>query len=73
MATSSYLTPTYSRSPSEVQGDLHIFTDESRFSTRSDSQHVLIWREIGTRFYPSNIKQRHPSALLEFLSGEALC
>ncbi|GFY34041.1 transposable element Tcb2 transposase [Trichonephila clavipes] len=36
-----------------------LFTDESRFSTRSDSQHVLIWREIGTRFYPSNIKERH--------------
>ncbi|GFU76783.1 transposable element Tcb2 transposase [Trichonephila clavipes] len=30
--------------------------DESRFSTRSDSQRVLIWREIGTRFYPSNAK-----------------
>ncbi|GFY06945.1 transposable element Tcb2 transposase [Trichonephila clavipes] len=36
-----------------------LFTDESRFSTRSDSQHVLIWREIGARFYPSNIKERH--------------
>ncbi|GFV38881.1 transposable element Tcb2 transposase [Trichonephila clavipes] len=36
-----------------------LFTDEIRFSTRSDSQHVLIWREIGTRFYPSNIKERH--------------
>ncbi|GFU54767.1 transposable element Tc1 transposase [Trichonephila clavipes] len=34
-------------------------TDESRFSTRSDSQRVLIWREIGTRFYTSNIKERH--------------
>ncbi|GFT78055.1 transposable element Tcb2 transposase [Trichonephila clavipes] len=33
--------------------------DESRFSTRSDSQRVLIWREIGTRFYTSNIKERH--------------
>ncbi|GFW58726.1 transposable element Tcb2 transposase [Trichonephila clavipes] len=32
-----------------------LFTDESRFSTRSDSQRVLIWREIGTRFYTSNI------------------
>ncbi|GFT75942.1 transposable element Tcb1 transposase [Trichonephila clavipes] len=32
---------------------------ESRFSTRSDSQRVLIWREIGTRFYPSNTKERH--------------
>ncbi|GFX82175.1 transposable element Tcb2 transposase [Trichonephila clavipes] len=36
-----------------------LFTDESRFSTRSDSQHVLIWREIETWFYPSNIKERH--------------
>ncbi|GFX18370.1 transposable element Tcb2 transposase [Trichonephila clavipes] len=36
-----------------------LFTDESRFSTRSDSQRVLIWREIGTRFYTSNTKERH--------------
>ncbi|GFT31515.1 transposable element Tcb2 transposase [Trichonephila clavipes] len=36
-----------------------LITDESRFSTRSDSQRVLIWREIGTRFYTSNIKERH--------------
>ncbi|GFU55972.1 transposable element Tcb2 transposase [Trichonephila clavipes] len=27
--------------------------------TRSDSQRVLVWREIGTRFYTSNIKERH--------------
>ncbi|GFX35739.1 transposable element Tcb1 transposase [Trichonephila clavipes] len=33
--------------------------DESRFSTTSDSQRVLIWREIGTQFYPSNTKERH--------------
>ncbi|GFV82841.1 transposable element Tcb2 transposase [Trichonephila clavipes] len=32
-----------------------LFADESWFSTRSDSQRVLIWREIGTRFYTSNI------------------
>ncbi|GFY01887.1 transposable element Tcb2 transposase [Trichonephila clavipes] len=54
-----------------------LFTDESRFSTRSDSQRVLIWREIGTWFYTSNIKERHhyggPEFFLEFLSGEALC
>ncbi|GFT90836.1 transposable element Tc3 transposase [Trichonephila clavipes] len=36
-----------------------LFTDESRFSTKSDSQRVLIRREIGTRFYKSNIKERH--------------
>ncbi|GFX43393.1 transposable element Tc1 transposase [Trichonephila clavipes] len=35
------------------------FTDESWFSTRSDSQRVLIWIEIGTRFYTDNIKERH--------------
>ncbi|GFV94425.1 transposable element Tcb2 transposase [Trichonephila clavipes] len=37
------------------------FTDESRFTTRSNSQRILIWREIGTRFYTSNIKERHPN------------
>ncbi|GFY25022.1 transposable element Tcb2 transposase [Trichonephila clavipes] len=36
-----------------------LFTYEIQFSTRSDSQRVLIWREIGTRFYSSNIKERH--------------
>ncbi|KFM73017.1 Transposable element Tcb2 transposase, partial [Stegodyphus mimosarum] len=36
-----------------------LFTDESRFSTRSECQHVLIWREVGIRFYPSNIKKKH--------------
>ncbi|GFV72821.1 transposable element Tcb2 transposase [Trichonephila clavipes] len=36
-----------------------LFTDESRFSTRSDSQRVLIWRGIGTWFYTSNTKERH--------------
>ncbi|GFY12556.1 transposable element Tc1 transposase [Trichonephila clavipes] len=35
-----------------------LFTDESRFSTRRDSQRILICREIGTRFYPTN-KERH--------------
>ncbi|KFM63714.1 hypothetical protein X975_24464, partial [Stegodyphus mimosarum] len=33
--------------------------DESCFSTKSDSQCVLIWREVETRFYFSNIKERH--------------
>ncbi|GFT82300.1 transposable element Tcb2 transposase [Trichonephila clavipes] len=36
-----------------------LFTNDSRFSTRSYSQRVLIYRDIGTRFYPSNIKERH--------------
>ncbi|GFT30938.1 transposable element Tcb2 transposase [Trichonephila clavipes] len=42
-----------------VQWSRVLFTDESRFSTRSYSQRVLIWREIGTRFYTSNINERH--------------
>ncbi|GFX49912.1 transposable element Tcb2 transposase [Trichonephila clavipes] len=37
-----------------------LFTDESRLSTRSNSQRVLIWRKIGTRFYTSNIKVVQP-------------
>ncbi|GFV90437.1 transposable element Tcb2 transposase [Trichonephila clavipes] len=36
-----------------------LFKDESQFSIRSDFQRVLIWREIGIRFYTSNIKERH--------------
>ncbi|GFY23067.1 transposable element Tcb2 transposase [Trichonephila clavipes] len=36
-----------------------LFTGESRFSTRSNSQRVLIWREMCTRFYTSNIKGRY--------------
>ncbi|GFW42483.1 transposable element Tcb2 transposase [Trichonephila clavipes] len=50
-----------------------LFTDESRFSTRSDSQRVLIWREIGTRFYTSNIKERHHYGGPGVLVWEALC
>ncbi|GFW91740.1 transposable element Tcb2 transposase [Trichonephila clavipes] len=38
---------------------LHGMTYISSYSTRSDSERVLIWREIGTQFYPSNIKERH--------------
>ncbi|GFX40470.1 transposable element Tcb2 transposase [Trichonephila clavipes] len=45
--------------PDNCQWSRVLFTNESRFSTRSDSQRVLIWREIGTRFYTSNIKERH--------------
>ncbi|GFT57308.1 transposable element Tcb2 transposase [Trichonephila clavipes] len=36
-----------------------LFTHESGFSTKSDSQRFLICREIGTRFYTNNIKERH--------------
>ena len=35
-----------------------LFTDESRFSTKSDSKRQLIWREVGTRLHPSNIVER---------------
>ncbi|GBM43139.1 Transposable element Tcb1 transposase [Araneus ventricosus] len=35
-----------------------LFTDESRFSLQSDSRRYLIWREPGTRYYPSNILER---------------
>ncbi|GFX08906.1 transposable element Tc3 transposase [Trichonephila clavipes] len=36
-----------------------VFTDEGRFSTRSYSQRVLIWRKFRTGFCTSNIKERH--------------
>lgn len=35
-----------------------LFSDESRFSLQSDSRRVLIWREPGTRYHPSNIRER---------------
>ncbi|GFW79562.1 transposable element Tcb2 transposase [Trichonephila clavipes] len=35
-------------------------TDESRFSATSDSQHQLIFREVGTRFHYSNNTERDP-------------
>lgn len=35
-----------------------LFTDESRFSLQSDSRRYLIWREPGTRYHPSNIRER---------------
>ncbi|GFT27992.1 transposable element Tcb2 transposase [Trichonephila clavipes] len=46
-----------------------LFTDESRFSKRSDSRHILIWKEIGTRFYSTSRKDTI-TVVLEFLSGE---
>ncbi|GFV76492.1 transposable element Tc1 transposase [Trichonephila clavipes] len=49
-----------------------IFTDESRFSTRSDSQRVLTWREIGTRFYTSNINERYSYGDPEVLFWEGI-
>ncbi|GFV76097.1 transposable element Tcb2 transposase [Trichonephila clavipes] len=35
-----------------------LFTDESRFSSSSDSHRILIWRERGSRNHPSNIIER---------------
>ncbi|GFX36126.1 transposable element Tcb2 transposase [Trichonephila clavipes] len=35
-----------------------LFTDESSFSLSSDSHRILIWRERGSRNYPSNIIER---------------
>ncbi|GFW97025.1 transposable element Tcb2 transposase [Trichonephila clavipes] len=35
-----------------------LFTDESRFRSSSDSHHILIWRERGSRNHPSNIIKR---------------
>ncbi|GFT02218.1 transposable element Tcb2 transposase [Trichonephila clavipes] len=35
-----------------------LFTDESRFSLSSDSHRILIWRERGSRYHPSNITER---------------
>ena len=36
-----------------------LFTDESKFSLESDSKRYLIRRKIGTRYYPSNIRERY--------------
>ncbi|GFT06305.1 transposable element Tcb2 transposase [Trichonephila clavipes] len=45
-----------------------LFTDESRFSLRSDSHRILIWRERGSRNHPSNIIERDRGAMgLQFL------
>ncbi|GBM29736.1 Transposable element Tcb2 transposase [Araneus ventricosus] len=34
-----------------------LFTDESRFSLNTDSRLILIWREPGTRYLPSNVRE----------------
>ncbi|GFY36390.1 transposable element Tcb1 transposase [Trichonephila clavipes] len=45
-----------------------LFTDESRFSLRSDSHRILIWRERGSRNHPSNIIEKDRGAMgLQFL------
>ena len=36
-----------------------LFTDESRFSLERDNRHILIWREPGSRFCPSHIRERN--------------
>ncbi|KFM64657.1 hypothetical protein X975_15768, partial [Stegodyphus mimosarum] len=35
-----------------------VFMYESRFSLESDSRRNLIWKEPGTRYHPSNIRER---------------
>ncbi|UYV79238.1 hypothetical protein LAZ67_17001702 [Cordylochernes scorpioides] len=35
-----------------------LFSDKSRFSLNTDSRHVFIWREPGTRYHPSNIREK---------------
>ncbi|GFV03039.1 transposable element Tcb1 transposase [Trichonephila clavipes] len=64
MSTGSCMTPIYSRSQSEVLGDHHkwscvMFSDESRFSSQSDSRRTLIWRAPGTRYHQENTIERH--------------
>ncbi|GFY17640.1 transposable element Tc1 transposase [Trichonephila clavipes] len=45
-----------------------LFTDEGRFTLSSDSHRILIWRERGSRNYPSNIIERERGAMcLQFL------
>lgn len=34
-----------------------LFTDESRFSLQPDSRRTFIWREPGTRYLPSNVRE----------------
>ncbi|UYV78224.1 GGPS1 [Cordylochernes scorpioides] len=34
-----------------------LFSDESRFSLNTDSRRDFIWREPGTRYHPSNIRE----------------
>ncbi|GFU99346.1 HTH_Tnp_Tc3_2 domain-containing protein [Trichonephila clavipes] len=36
-----------------------LFTDESRFTMKSDSGRLLIWREQRTRYHQSNTVERH--------------
>ena len=36
-----------------------MFSDESRFSLETDSHGTIIWRERGTRFYETNITEKH--------------
>ncbi|GBM57215.1 Glutathione S-transferase 1, isoform C [Araneus ventricosus] len=34
-----------------------LFTDESRFSLNTNSRRTFIWRELGTRYLPSNVRE----------------
>ncbi|GFX54977.1 transposable element Tcb2 transposase [Trichonephila clavipes] len=53
-----------------------LFTDDSRFSLSSDSHRILIWRERGSRNYPSNIIERDRGAMglqFYFMDDNAPC
>ncbi|GFW44855.1 transposable element Tcb2 transposase [Trichonephila clavipes] len=50
-----------------------LFTDESRFSTRSNSQRILFGERSGHGFIPVTSRKDTITVVLEFLSGEALC
>ncbi|KFM62569.1 hypothetical protein X975_06647, partial [Stegodyphus mimosarum] len=36
-----------------------MFSDDSRFSLKSDSRRTFIWRTLGTRCHQDNIIERH--------------
>ena len=37
-----------------------LFTDESRFRFNNDFHCIIIWRECGTQFHPTNIMENRP-------------
>ncbi|GFU55562.1 hypothetical protein TNCV_4339561 [Trichonephila clavipes] len=73
MATGSYLTPIYSRSKSEVQGDLHnwtaaewnqvVFRDESRFNLSIDDNRA---RVCGDPMVVRTVKKRCRNTVFSF-------
>ncbi|GFY14383.1 transposable element Tc1 transposase [Trichonephila clavipes] len=53
-----------------------LFTDESRLSLSSDSHRILIWRDRGSRNYPSNTIERDRGAMgpqFIFMDDNAPC